>query len=48
MVEMMEMLDGNGELDPRQEEWVRRFVRLALNDEEDDFNEDDFDFVVPR
>lgn len=48
MVEMVEMLDGNGELDPRQEEWVRRFVRLALNDEEDDFNEDDFDFVVPR
>ncbi|KAK0674103.1 RWD domain-containing protein [Cercophora samala] len=51
MVEMLEMLEGgngNEELDPRQEEWVRQFVRLALNDEEDDFDEDDFDFVVPR
>ena len=34
---------GDGELDPAHEAWVRHFVRLALNDEEDILFEEDSD-----
>jgi E3 ubiquitin-protein ligase RNF14 len=37
-------------LDPAQEAWVRRFVQMALNDEEDlvdgDSDEDDGNWVI--
>ncbi|KAK4467131.1 hypothetical protein QBC42DRAFT_1640 [Cladorrhinum samala] len=41
-VEVGELRGGQNELDPAQEAWVRHFVQLALNDEEDILFEDDF------
>jgi hypothetical protein len=32
--------EDGGELDPQQAAWIRNFVRMALNDEEDDADED--------
>ncbi|KAF6808378.1 RWD domain-containing protein, partial [Colletotrichum sojae] len=31
---------GEGELDPRQEAWIRHFVQMALIDQEDDSDEE--------
>ncbi|OAR00060.1 hypothetical protein LLEC1_06492 [Akanthomyces lecanii] len=48
--EVMEMLQGQAELNPEQQAWIRRFVELALEDVEDDMHGDsddeDFGFMM--